>query len=1042
MADNNLTTKEEFLLNPVEEHNITDAAIASFETNLKHPLKVTVPITPQQDLHGYDHPWPAGSSVNLIPDGRDASNGYLASGYLNADGTTSAGSGWYVTEYFPVSAGATYMWSTNQPSVGAAATCFYDENKQYISGEAANGKLPKTIVAPENAVYCRSSQLTTGKLCQIENGTVAHSIVPYSNICPITGFTSDTIVRNGKNLYIYGTNTPRQNNHSSYIYPYGNSNKGRYVYLKPGTYTLTFYKQSGNSVLLGMYQSMNGGTVGRLGNNEVWNTKITRTIVSTGAWYNFYLYGSDLTTDYTYYFQIEVGSASTSYEPYMGQIIPITFANPTTGDPMTVYGGSLTLNEDGSADLSKTHVKLVIDGSKYAIGAINTNEERTAFRISASDVTVDEIWPNRGQSLKTGAIANWATEAYQQYGHNAESIAFHLNTFALSGTYRSYRQIGIAINPILDATETDIRNYLAQNPLEICYPLSTPIAYHFPNVGQLKAFLGENNVWSDIGNVDVKYLTQHSETGLEYRGDRALELRRRAMMADAPTIHTTVGSEETGGLASFKSYVKAPVKKIEIPFSPKQDLHGYDNPWPAGGSNNIADINNPVSASANIMAENGVITSAQPSGQGSTRFIAYTVAGLTVGTSYYLSVRILTNSTGDRITLRATSGGEGSAQTGFAATGYIGFTFEATDTTVNFRIVQSSNGSWTASELQLEVGTARTAFVPYENICPIEGWTGANIEQSKSDNLLYLPDGALSGGNRRTTSITDGVFSVVIGSGGISTSQCVSFGTVPTFRRRIPQGTYVFRIFNLNSASLNEANMRLHYSEDGVSKTVVNGGMFIVTAENGALYSAIHNTSQITYSAGTSTFSASITPVALDTNTYVNAIRATLPITFTDPNTSDPMTLYGGTITINPDGSADVVSKWRLFDLGNITWRVDGNRSTHYYATVSTIVKNNNNIIATCYKSVNPQGIGAWRMDKRDLIIGERSSTEVAIIDTNYNNNAQGLKTSLNGQYAIILTPPTTYHFSNLEQLKVWLGENNFWCDISDDITVKYWNRG
>ena len=64
MADNNLTTKEEFLLNPVEEHNITDAAVASFETNLKHPLKVTVPITPVQDLHGYDAPWPAGGGKN------------------------------------------------------------------------------------------------------------------------------------------------------------------------------------------------------------------------------------------------------------------------------------------------------------------------------------------------------------------------------------------------------------------------------------------------------------------------------------------------------------------------------------------------------------------------------------------------------------------------------------------------------------------------------------------------------------------------------------------------------------------------------------------------------------------------------------------------------------------------------------------------------------------------------------------------------------------------------------------------------------------
>lgn len=53
-------------------------------------------------------------------------------------------------------------------------------------------------------------------------------------------------------------------------------------------------------------------------------------------------------------------------------------------------------------------------------------------------------------------------------------------------------------------------------------------------------------------------------------------------------------------------------------------------------------------------------------------------------------------------------------------------------------------------------------------------------------------------------------------------------------------------------------------------------------------------------------------------------------------------------------------------------------------------------------------------------------------------------KTAMNGVYFYYRNDvsPNVYHFSNLEQLKVWLGENNFWCDISDDITVKYWNRG
>lgn len=41
----------------------------------------------------------------------------------------------------------------------------------------------------------------------------------------------------------------------------------------------------------------------------------------------------------------------TIYEPYTGTTLPITFANPITGNPITVHGGTLTLNQDGSADV-------------------------------------------------------------------------------------------------------------------------------------------------------------------------------------------------------------------------------------------------------------------------------------------------------------------------------------------------------------------------------------------------------------------------------------------------------------------------------------------------------------------------------------------------------------------------------------------------------------------------------------------------------------------------------------------------------------------
>jgi len=126
-------------------------AIVSFLASKVTPItSLVVNIEPQQDTHGLD-PYPAGGSNNLIPDGTDTSNGYVNNYYLKNDGTTSSSSDYYISEYFPVTAGETYTWSSlgnpNAPSI-----CFYDENKSYISSVQAAQALPKTFTAPTGAL--------------------------------------------------------------------------------------------------------------------------------------------------------------------------------------------------------------------------------------------------------------------------------------------------------------------------------------------------------------------------------------------------------------------------------------------------------------------------------------------------------------------------------------------------------------------------------------------------------------------------------------------------------------------------------------------------------------------------------------------------------------------------------------------------------------------------------------------------------------------------------------------------------------------------
>ena len=169
--------------------------IVTFEAENTHAIKgLSVKIKPVQDLHGYDSPWPAGSGKNLIPDGNDSSNGYVNNNYLKNDDTLVSSMNLYVSEYFQVQPSTVYTFSARK-SVNAPAICFYDSDKNFISGQSCDNLLSQQITTPADAVYARSSQCKYDavNLYQFELGSEGTAILPYSNICPITGFNKADI---------------------------------------------------------------------------------------------------------------------------------------------------------------------------------------------------------------------------------------------------------------------------------------------------------------------------------------------------------------------------------------------------------------------------------------------------------------------------------------------------------------------------------------------------------------------------------------------------------------------------------------------------------------------------------------------------------------------------------------------------------------------------------------------------------------------------------------------------------------------------------
>jgi len=206
---------------------IGPVALATFDASAADmPLKgLTVNIEPVQDLHGYDYPWPDGGGKNKIPltltklkaqneSGTWNGNEYTLSGLtftvsangdavtaITADGT-NATTNW-ISFYIPVTGlinGESYV--LNGTPAGGSGSKYrgtllsygYDYGSSYSFTKKKDGNdlvsidIAKGYTA-QNVVFHPMIRLAS-----VSNATFE----PYSNICPISGWTSATIYRSGE----------------------------------------------------------------------------------------------------------------------------------------------------------------------------------------------------------------------------------------------------------------------------------------------------------------------------------------------------------------------------------------------------------------------------------------------------------------------------------------------------------------------------------------------------------------------------------------------------------------------------------------------------------------------------------------------------------------------------------------------------------------------------------------------------------------------------------------------------------------------------
>jgi len=176
----------------------------------------------------------------------------------------------------------------------------------------------------------------------------------------------------------------------------------------------------------------------------------------------------------------------------------------------------------------------------------------------------------------------------------------------------------------------------------------------------------------------------------------------------ANLIHDTA----TGSIANFPDGAALPVRDLSVDIEPVQNLNGYDNPWPAGGGKNLCSVNaytltkpseRTKSISINPIAA-GTYTISWKSANGTeTRMQGYDADNNSI-----LGTINIANVGSKTVTISA----------------------NLVRLYVYIPLTEPDGATVSISDLQIEAGSTATAFAPYSNICPISGWTGANIHVS------------------------------------------------------------------------------------------------------------------------------------------------------------------------------------------------------------------------------------------------------------------------------------------------------------------------
>ena len=471
---------------------IENVAIASFPDGADDvPVsELIVDINPVQDLHGYDKPWVGGAGKNLYV-GSPSFDGYTDLDRWTKQNETYNGHEVYknngdwqgLYKSFPLKAG-TYTFSVMMKSDESDTTVrLYNDNGTQLAYFSVGTAWQRysaqfTISADTDSSSIRIETMDGHSVYiseyQLELGSTATSYEPYSNICPITGFDSGVITRCGVNLWdekwevgAYSTTTGEKVFSDSCI---RSVNK---IPIKPNT---TYYGYYGKltDALFALFYDISGDYI-NINNSPVNITRHTFTTPNNAYYMVFRTFARGVVTDiYENNISINYPSSDTQYHSYIGNnYYTVAFGQ-------TVYGGFF----DNRGNLVVTHGIVDLGSLDYSYSS--------GTQMFVNDSLVYKA-PTNKDSMPNAICSQYAAKTWTE---GTADLSLD-SIFCMLTSPLQFR--------IRDTRFTDANAFkTAMSGAMLVYELATPTVYQLTPT-QINNLLGLNNLYSDTGDLSVKY---------------------------------------------------------------------------------------------------------------------------------------------------------------------------------------------------------------------------------------------------------------------------------------------------------------------------------------------------------------------------------------------------------------------------------------------------------------------------------------------------------------------------------------------------------